>query len=693
MIPTSSAAYNTLERWRKNYDSTPDQRRRGHQAGVGEEGHPGATVCAAIRSRIPNRAGPLTGPAHAATTDNPGLIRQHISQMQRSGQELCRQVGITDRAVLPTCDAETGPLNLQDLALEVDSLLSAPGSQLVRVHEHLDQIIEMAGKRSPQAAVELMRQFPDLLVESWCAFSRTAQDDELNAFRQFSRSLVLWMKKAQEQLSASQELKSNAGATFGRLQRQIQDHLAALNPDSRPQAPHKAQAPVAPRLADAQHSRLAAPAIKAAVQVPERPLPPEKKPIVDRLLEKLHLQAPELNIAQDRLLSLLRHPVTGDYDMLRPYFPESAIISYLKLQQVRPDLFPDVDFEMAWADKGIKFYTFEEFPKPGSAAFGDWVRDSAEEMEASRAARHALKQWEPKLAPLMPEHGNFRHYLESKLPGQNIIASLCEDELSAYRQSLKKQLYMHLRVFGPAQMNENVLRYIFMDCCETLLMRCDEDYADSKNQYTKYEKQEFDWLRRQQHSYIYTLARNFVSYGDPTTSDTHHDNLHKSGHKFRISLHPHDYEKGWAKVAELLHRNDCPFMLWKSTYPWETLSSTSDTRFSMGGQFTLYCLAPELAPEELPARFQEARIAEALRQIENCLRENGIRPGKRPFTDIPCGSNHPYISYRFDRDKNRKDYEDRIWVGHDRRRDYMNEPLYQTVSWLLGEGDIRKQDA
>ena len=83
-------------------------------------------------------------------------------------------------------------------------------------------------------------------------------------------------------------------------------------------------------------------------------------------------------------------------------------------------------------------------------------------------------------------------------------------------------------------------------------------------------------------------------------------------------------------------------------------------------------------------RFQETNIARTLKEVEDVLRAQGIRPGQRPHSDAFFGPQHPWISYRFDKDRTRNRYEDARAVDHQRRREYKDEPCFQAVCKALG---------
>ena len=696
MITTSSTTYRTLEMWSKDCDTLFDQDKGRCPADIGPDGRLTVAVPAHFRPGAVTGAGDKTESGRSATPVGTGLI-MYINQMHQDALALCRQAGVYDRTIVQIADRVTTPLAVQDLKVQLDSLLNAPGSQFVRLHEHLDQIIELAGKNCMHPMLQLMRDLPDVLVTSYRIFLRACPNSEQARFRQFSSSLSLWMDKTRQRLEDTQELEHEGGDAFRRLRRMIHIHLQDLDPTAKPYATHQppqrtardllpAQKPLYPvQEADAGDTAIAPP--------PKRPLPPAQEPVFHRMLETIGRKLPEAAMTRERLLGLLRDPTTGTYDLLHPWFSAFTIIHYLKLQHIRPDVFPDEDFPVAVKDPDISLYGYMLPPQPDSEAFQDWVTDSAVQMQACRAARHALKQWKPLLEPLMPEHSNFRRHLRSKVPHKNILAAIPADELSWYRETLEQELYRHLRIFGPDSMNEEVLACIFKDCCEELLQRCCEDYALKQSQHQKYKLQEFDWLDRKKHSYFYTPKMNFIAYYDVFTFAAFRKDLEKSGHKFRISLHPHDYEKAWPLVAEVLHGNTCPFLLWKSTYPWPNALTLGNRRFNNGGQFTLYCVDAALTTQALPQRLREDMIAQTLIQIEGLLRKHSIRPGRQPSSDLPCGQGHPYISYRFDMDKTRQKYEAASEVTHQRRRDYMKEAYYQNVSQLLDQEAIKQQGA
>ncbi len=111
---------------------------------------------------------------------------------------------------------------------------------------------------------------------------------------------------------------------------------------------------------------------------------------------------------------------------------------------------------------------------------------------------------------------------------------------------------------------------------------------------------------------------------------------------------------------------------------------------SNGGQFTLHAFNPDLAPEQIPPRCQEANIASTLNTIENCLHKAGIRPGVPPFSDVPCGRHQSYVSYHSEKDEAWTEDEPGELETHDRRRDSMNQPCYQNVSRLLDQQAVRQ---
>ncbi|WP_062270249.1 hypothetical protein [Endozoicomonas arenosclerae] len=421
-------------------------------------------------------------------------------------------------------------------------------------------------------------------------------------------------------------------------------------------------------------------AIEPEKPAPVLPLSDLQRETFDPMLVEVRKHHPELT--EDRLMTLLRDPKTGEYYGLDGWFPPTdSIIEYLTLEKERPGYFPDEDFHIA-RDSGIKFYYRDKMPE--GAAYQDWVNDAVHLMVRGRETRQAMREWEPKLQHLMPESGNFKGYINSKVPGKNIPEDIPPELLNDYRNHVREELYLQFKAFGPDRVNDQTLNKILIDCCENLLGHFEPDYARQNSQYDKFRYQQFDWLDTRKHSYRGKDAMGFMAYSDPQAD---RDYVPSSGsgtetaNKFRISVHPHDYEKAWPLVAEILHRNNCPFPVWKSTYPWSRSVGKAHERLNMGGQFTLYSLDhPD--GNKLP-RFQNGNIANALREIEEVLRRNNIRPGQLPHTDVYFGDPHPYVSYRYDMDKDRKYYEPSNLIGHKRRREYMDEPRYKEVGRLL----------
>ncbi|MCY4472475.1 MAG: hypothetical protein OXC07_06605 [Kistimonas sp.] len=963
MRPASSATYRTLEIWRQDCDSILEKDKGACPVEVGQDGRLKAGAApAGFGWRALSYAGRLIGRGNATSCVNTGLIKQHISQLHHKGQELCKQLGIKDRTVLQATNADTASLAVQDLKAQLDRLLDSPGTQLARVHEHLDNILDMAHKKRANTMEILIQQLPPLLAETWHSFRQASSVDDAENFRQFSVSLSQWMNQTHKQLKVTQQFDSDTGAAFKRLEELVFDRLHALDPavkhstagktepapdrktsqtrageqvssdplqyqvwdtsDGRkyisltpdqlsygqlcdtdflsrtdfqhiqmgafrvdPRAPmgplfkhdavsqessHKWRlhlsidrrdlestflvlkdwimdpankiyqariinqntcaaseqkgtevtlylmddeayenrdtghwqntladletaltlvgvrpgaapesegckffaringsrflfyrndgfrltdtvdsadyeervdtqsnlryfqdpelsdmpvvllkdfntVPPAKRfhllpqgdpdfLADVQLGRVRSTApdagaanMKPAAFSPEAPpprrdLPQDKQLLANNLLKKIEEDAPALKITQERLLNLLRDPVTGEYDLLRQFFPAFRVIRYLQLQQAKPDSFPDADFHLAYRNPDIKLYPDTILPAPGSAAFQDWVNDSAEKMEASRAARHAMKQWAPQLEAFMPEHARFQDYLKEKIPEENLLEAISgkEQELIAYGHSLHKELYMHLRVFGPDQMNREALERIFTDCCERLLLQCIPGYAYKNDRSDTYIAKNADWQDPATYGYSSFVANGLLAHYDTAQYERHHTNVAGSPHKFRISVHPHDYEKAWPLVAEILHRKDSAFLLWQSTCPGQSAVMREGPGLSNGGQFTLHAFNPDLAPEQIPPRCQEANIASTLNTIENCLHKAGIRPGVPPFSDVPCGRHQSYVSYHSEKDEAWTEDEPGELETHDRRRDSMNQPCYQNVSRLLDQQAVRQ---
>ncbi|KEQ17267.1 hypothetical protein [Endozoicomonas numazuensis] len=415
---------------------------------------------------------------------------------------------------------------------------------------------------------------------------------------------------------------------------------------------------------------------------PLKPLSAGQKATFDTMLANVRKQHPQLT--EERLLVMLRDPETGDYKGLDGWFPPTAaVIGYLTLEKEKPGFFPDEDFQAAYNELGVKFYYHDRMPE--GAAYQDWINDAVHLVVRGRETRQAMSEWEPELQHLMPESGNFKSYIRSKVPGRRIPEDIPAELLNDYRNHVREELFLQFKAFGLDQVNELTLNNILIDCCENLLRHFEPNYSRENSQYNKFRYQQFNWLDPSKHSYRGKDAMGFFAYADPQADA---DYVPRSGsgteyaNKFRVSIHPHDYEKAWPLVAEVLHRNNCPFPAWKSTYPWSRSVGKEHERLNMGGQFTLYSL--DHPDGNKLTRFQDRNIANTLREIEEVLRKNNIRPGQLPHTDVYFGDQHPYVSYRFDMDKDRKYYEPSHLIGHTRRREYMGEPRYQNVGRLLG---------
>ena len=365
------------------------------------------------------------------------------------------------------------------------------------------------------------------------------------------------------------------------------------------------------------------------------------------------------------------------------FLPRRRLLATLLWKRKGQAFSPDEDFQMAYSELGVKFYYQDRMPE--GAAYQDWIKDAVHLIVRGRETRQAMREWEPKLQDLMPESGNFKGYINSKVPGKHIPEDIPAELLNDYRNHLREELYLQFKAFGPDKVDEQTLNNIMIDCCENLLRHFEPDYARQNSQYDKYRFQQFEWLDAKKHSYRSRDAMGFISYVDPQAGAEYlpsHGSGTETANKFRISVHPHDYDKAWPLVAEVLHRNNCPFPIWKSTFPWTRSVGKDHERLNMGGQFTLYSLDHPKG-NKLP-RYQNENIARALKEIEEVLSKNKIRPGQQPHTDVYFGDQHPYVSYRFDMDKDRKYYEPSHLIGHKRRREYRGEPRYQSVGSLLG---------
>lgn len=433
----------------------------------------------------------------------------------------------------------------------------------------------------------------------------------------------------------------------------------------------------------------------AREEAPSAPaLTPLQQRSLGRLLPQVQQQLP--GMTWDRLVSLLRDPESGWCgDLSRFSALKEAVVAYVALEAARPGGFPDADFFMAFYQSGLPFYSVGN--RPEGEAFDDWVQECDRQMKAARIARHAMVQWEPALQAFMPEKPRFQEYINSRRqdaaarqkaslvqamaqpsPAMEGGPALPDCLLRSYRHNLKAELFVQMRVFGPDSINRHALEHIFVDCCENLLSK----FPDYDRGLAIWRQQDFDWQESTRHSYRPRRMADFLGYEDADVLAASEGRT-AADQKFRISVHPHDYEKAWPLVAERLCRKRCPFPVWKSPVPSHRgVGMECDERFDTGGQFTLYCLPPQEGC--VPPRFQEANIADTLRQIEDVLRQHSIRPGQLPCSDVSYGERHPYVSYRFQNDRTRQKYEPAAHVSHQRRRDYMQEPLYQAVGSLLG---------
>ena len=697
MRPTLT--YSTVQKWCKDCDHLRDQNQDAALPDLDKEGRlQAAAAQPSSLWRALSSAGRLVGLGSARNT---AAIGAPVNALVQASAALSEQAGIHTRAAAPVTEEELARLTIGDLRTRLQDILNTPGVQLARVHERLDEILQLARQGREHSTQERLEQLPAQLHEAYRSFCWLSGRNDAVSLQQFTACLKKWQDDSLQALQDKGELEGAAALAFTQaLQHceafghQAQHQLVARRAQGPTQTPPPAQedqgspvaAPPQGRLPGAagqpqERPRQSHQAIARPRPAGINPLPQRSQKAFTRLLDNLRKTFPEMT--QDRLLTFLYNPDTGDYDNhLDIPYRQGRIEGYLQLQKVRPDAFPDADFVRARAITPIKLYALENTPAPGSAAFTDWVRESAELVKAEREARQALQEWEPGLEALMPEQGNFRHYLAGKVPGKKIPEAIPAELLDDYRQNLKNELRAHLRTFGPHQMNENTLRRIFTDCCETLLIRWDKDYEDRICQRERYNNQQFDWLDRTQHSYLPdNTALGFVGYVDATAYNAYIRGHKDNGDKFRISVHPHDYRQAWPLVAEILHRNNCPFSCWKSTRPWRYMAESSHERLNMGGQFTLYATDNPAACQL--ARFDHPNIARALQDIETTLHQNGIRPGLRPYSDASFSDEHPYLSYRCDMDKTRQYYEHEKLVDHQRRREYMDEPLYQGVARQL----------
>ncbi len=383
-----------------------------------------------------------------------------------------------------------------------------------------------------------------------------------------------------------------------------------------------------------------------------------------------------------RMLVMLQDPDTGSYPDLEGWLsiPSDAIISYLTLQSLDPQAFPDDEFHAAYHRLGVRCYFHDCIPQGNARQ--DWVNMSRELMEHGRTARQIMKEYENVFQYLMPDTGNFINYVSSKAPGKNIPGDIPAELLADYKKHICEEVFIYLKTFGPSGFGHDIIHRIFTDCCDHLLTHLEPEKAHESNEI--YTNQRFGWLDKSKHCYKYKAAVGFVAYADPQADDAYIPPVgecKETANKFRISIHPHDYQKAWPLVAEILHRNNCPFPRWKSTWPNRRNVGQNHERLSMGGQFTLYSLDhPEGNQNQ---RFQEGNIARCLTEIESALRNHNIRPGQQPHTDVYFGEHHPFISYRFDMDKNREYYQPAQTITHQRRREYMEEPRYKGVKTLI----------
>lgn len=410
--------------------------------------------------------------------------------------------------------------------------------------------------------------------------------------------------------------------------------------------------------------------------------PENKRQYVRELKEKVKERG-GFDLSEERLMTMLQNPATGEYmDLGRYWLPTEGLIKYLRLQQIRPDSFPDFMFSRAYYDQAVGLHRWGE----DSEEINDiWLNSAAGIVEKDLWCLGVMQRNDDLIESLMPGGNNFEQQMQKMAPEVNVPDGIPMELRVEFRKHVCEEFEMFIKAFGEPITRETV-EGILHDCCYRLLEHVLPDFKAQHDKSDIYMGQQFEWMDKDKHTYKFLEPYGFISYCDrQARSDfvpyAHGGSSKEVANKFRISVHPHQYEEAWNTIAEVLHRKDCPFPTWKSTYPWCPKVGKEHERLKMGGQFTLYSLDHNEGNKK--ARFQPAHIAETLQEIENALRAKGIRPGQLPPSDIYFGQEHPYISYRFDMDKERRYYESAARVLPERREEYYNEQRYRDVKRCL----------
>ena len=416
----------------------------------------------------------------------------------------------------------------------------------------------------------------------------------------------------------------------------------------------------------------------AKVRLPNLPL--DQEIAFMNTLQGVNKYFPDMS--EEQLKRLLLNPETGDYQELdRRCLPTMIIVNYLTLQQADPKCFTDQGFY--WASRLRQFTCYGEGYIPEGKAHELWLKETRNAVVTDMAVRKQLEHIN--LTSLLPEGRDFERF-KQRLKGVKIP----EDMLDDYKNNIREEAYLYLFHFG-GPLGKDQCDQIFRDCTQKLVEQLDpeEDANKSNEHYKIYNSMTFDWFDRNLHEkYKAHQSPGFVAYqdGDATSqyaSRFKDEDNPKLANKFRISIHPHDYKKAWDIVAKVLCENESPFLQWKAIPPWKTKVGIEQSRLKIGGQFTLYSVDSEESKDV--ERFKPAQTARVLQQIEQELKSRRIRPGIQPRSDIDLGPDHPFLSYRYDMDKENKYYQPAVLVGHQRRIEYRQMPRYQDVFQILNQ--------
>lgn len=125
----------------------------------------------------------------------------------------------------------------------------------------------------------------------------------------------------------------------------------------------------------------------------------------------------------------------------------------------------------------------------------------------------------------------------------------------------------------------------------------------------------------------------------------------KVGWKLHISVNPQDIEKAWALIHPTLTKFEITGI--KLVKP-STLEKDADRQKQTGKQFTIY--------QFMNLNFDKQKWEEIIKQIEEKLQENGIRPGDMPKVNQAIQGSS-YFSYRNDTHPETKEYIEDDAVG------------------------------